>query len=368
MNDTLIIHVASHYPPYVGGLEQVAKEVVEELALRGNNVLVLTSRANKDAAPIERKNNVKVKELWSFEFAHTAIAPTLPFHLLTLPKKSIIHLHLAQAYFPELVFLFAKLRKIPYVVHFHLDVGPSGILGPLFLVYKKLVWRPLLNGAKKVIVFSEAQSRLVESKYHVRKDSIAIIPNGVGSKFFSVKPTPLSPKDQFQILYVGRLSVQKRVERLIEAMSLLDIPARLVIVGDGEERTMLQKLTKKLGLTSVSFEGKKSSEELIAYYRNADVFVLSSDIEGMPLVVLEAMAAGLPIIGSNVLGIRELVRETGVLVDEPYANGFARALAMLWTNPKEREKLSLKSVKKAEQYTWKKLVAQLEDIYRGVCK
>src|SRR5258708_38502773 len=88
----------------------------------------------------------------------------------------------------------------------------------------------------------------------------------------------------------------------------------LTIVGDGEDREKLETLTKDLNLKNVTFEGKKYGEQLQEYYKNADVFVICSDQEGMPLVVLEAMAAGLPIIGSDVAGIHELVEGSGILV------------------------------------------------------
>ena len=167
-------------------------------------------------------------------------------------------------------------------------------------------------------------------------------------------------------MYVGRLAIQKKVERLIEAISLLKFPAKLIIVGDGEDRLKLELLTEKLKLKNVTFVGKKYGEELREYYQHADVFAISSDKEGMPLVVLEAMASGLPIVGSNVLGIRELVKGTGILVDKPDGEGFAKAITRIYENPQLIQKLSLKSQKKARQYSWKLVANQFIEQYESL--
>jgi glycosyltransferase involved in cell wall biosynthesis len=83
----------------------------------------------------------------------------------------------------------------------------------------------------------------------------------------------------------------------------------------------------------------------------------------MPLTVLEAMAAGLPIVGSDVIGIRELVKGVGVLVENPSPETFAKALTELHDKPESLQELSVLSRETAEQYSWDKLVKRLEYIY-----
>jgi rhamnosyl/mannosyltransferase len=347
-------------------MELVAKNISEELAKRDHTVEVFYSDQGIDRGkPQREQRNLTLHPMASFEFAHIPFAPGFIFHMFKIPKGSIIHLHLSQAYYPEIVLFISKLRDIPYIVHFHLDVGPSGIFGPLFLLYKKIVWKPVLQNAKRVVVFSERQADLVNMKYGVRKDLITIIPNGVSEDFFS-KQTKTFSKAPREILYVGRLSIQKRVERLVEAMSMITIPAHLTIVGDGEDREKLESLTRKLGLKNVSFEGRKDPDELHAYYEKADIFGISSDNEGMPLVLLEAMATGLPIIGSNVIGIQELLKGVGVLVDDPSPKTFASAISELLSHPEKLPGLSAASVKKARQYSWDILIEKLELVYRNI--
>jgi glycosyltransferase involved in cell wall biosynthesis len=302
----------------------------------------------------------------SFEFAHTPLAPALFWHLLRLPKNSIIHLHLAQAYYPEVVWLASGLRKIPYVVHFHLDVEPSGRLGPLFLFYKRLFWKTILKSADKVVVCSQAQAELIRSKFDVKEENIEVVPNGVSNDFFSDKIYSL-PNEKFRLLFVGRLTVQKRVDRLIEAMAKISVPAELTIVGDGEQRADLEALTDRLRLKNVFFEGNKNDSEMQEYHRNHDALLISSDKEGgTVLVALEAMASGLPIIGTNVIGVREMLSDVGILIKEPFVENFSSAIESLWKNPRRLKELSRKSRKKAGEYSWGKFSSRLETIYKKI--
>lgn len=359
-----IIQVVGYYPPHIGGMEMVAKEISLELAQQNYPVTVFTSDVGAKNL-IDDERNYRVERFYTSEIAHTPILWSLPFRLLTLPKNSLLHIHVAQAGIPEAALLAAKLRKFPLVIHFHLDIGPSGSVGVLLPFYKKHFLGRVLRGASKVIVFSEDQMHLIATKYGVKESNIAIIPNGVSDAFFN-KKRPLDTHDPFRILYVGRLSIQKRVERLIEAVSLTKTPVELMLVGDGEDREKLEEMTKKLGLLNVIFKGKKYGSKLICQYNKADAFAISSDIEGMPLVVLEAMAAGLPIVGSDVAGIRELVKGVGILAAEPYPENFAKAFTQLSSNPAELKKFSVQSIEKAKNYSWKKLIEKLAMVYQEI--
>ncbi len=366
LKDHLIVHVAGHYPPHTGGLERVVKMAAEGLADNGYKVRVLTSDIGIEPNKLEQRNNLDIKALWSFEVAHIPFSPMLSWHLLTLPKKSIIHLHLSQAYYPERVFFYSKLRGIPYVVHFHLDVEPSGFFGPLFVLYKKLVWGPLLRNAQKVIICSNDQERLVQDKFGVLKKKIVVIANAVGSDFFSDHVYAPST-EKLRLLYIGRLAQQKRVERVIEMMSHISIPAHLTIIGDGEDQAKLEAMVRNLNLTNVSFEGKKNDVEMQRYHRENDIFVMSSDKEGgTPLVALEAMAAGLPVIGTDVTGIREFLKGVGVIIREPYAVNFAKTVSELFSEPEKMVGLSKSSLVKAKQYTWSRFINQLESVYNEI--
>jgi glycosyltransferase involved in cell wall biosynthesis len=367
MNHPAIVHVAAYYPPHLGGLERVARMAAEGCADTGHRVLVITSDQNgAPAGTVYPRQNLEVRSLHSFEFAHTPLAPLLLGHLLTLPRHAIMHLHLAQANWPEFTLLASKLRGIPYVAHFHLDVEPSGRLGWIFLIHKKIIWGPVLRNASRVIACSDEQARVVAQKFGVPKERITVIPNAVGKGFFADRAYAPSAQE-VRLLSIGRLASQKKVERIIEAMRFLTIPARLMVVGDGEERMKLEALAHTLGLSNVSFVGAKDDAAMQAQHRASDIFLISSEKEGgTPLVALEAMAAGLPIIGTDVSGIRELVEGVGVLVEEPYAQNLAVAIERVWRDRAELMRLSAQSREKATHYTPERFVSALERVYAGI--
>ncbi|HWC57923.1 MAG TPA: glycosyltransferase family 4 protein [Candidatus Paceibacterota bacterium] len=366
-NDFSIVQIAAYYPPHLGGLEGVAKEVSEQLTRDGHEVTVLTSDISAKQLPkIESHPNLIIKRLWSFEFAHTAWIPGLLWQLLRVKKPTIFHLHLAQAYVPEMVWLASKLRGIPYIVHFHLDVKPSGTFGFIYVLWKKWIQSRIIKDAVRVITLSPDQSVLIKNRYHKTDSEVVFIGNGVGNQFLTIGENERVRHNPLRLLFVGRLALQKRPERLVEAMPLIKSETILTIVGDGEDRSMLEALVKKHNLKNVSFVGKLFGEALLSAYRDSDVFVLPSDREGMPLVLLEAMAAGLPIVASDVLGITELIEGVGVLVANPSPETFAAAIDALASDPAKLALLSKKSFAKAQDCSWEKLVKKLEAVYKEI--
>ncbi|HSW81071.1 MAG TPA: glycosyltransferase [Candidatus Saccharimonas sp.] len=355
-----IVHVAGYYPPHLGGMENVAKALATGLAAEHYNVQVLTSNIPRAAAELTT-NNLGVHRLKAFEFAHTPITPGFSLALWRTPKHSIVHLHLAQAYFPERVWLTCKLRRVPYVVHFHLDLQPSGPLGAIFMAYKKTVLRLVIRGATKVAVFSPEQQAFVRQTYGRKHDDIAIIPNGVGEDYFMPARTYKTRANQ--VLFVGRLAAQKRVDRLIGAMAKLP-NTHLTIVGDGDQRAALQKQAN--GAKNITFVGYKNPIQTREFYKTADVLVVPSDREGMSLVTLEAMASALPIVASDAPGLTELLRNVGVLVQKPGPETFAVALKKILNDPKELTSLSAKSLAAAKHYAWPKVVDQFVALYKGI--
>ena len=141
------------------------------------------------------------------------------------------------------------------------------------------------------------------------------------------------PSDALIVLSVGRLSREKGHLDLIEAVGKLDLgkrPFRLVIVGDGPERGLIQKHAKKLGVDSIVVLAGQQND-VTPYYTMADLLVLPSHSEGSPLVLLEAMAAGLPIVATNVGGVPEISvhGETALLVDRGRPAALADAMGRL---------------------------------------
>lgn len=354
-----VVHVCGYYPPHVGGIERVVSSAVKMLGERGWQVRVITSGGPQKSV----EGNVTVRKLAGFEFAHTPITPTLLFHLLRLPKNCIIHLHLAQAYFPDMVRVASWLRRIPYIVHYHLEVAPSGFFGSLFSVYQQLTWGQLLRGAARVITCSEAQKEWLATHYCVPASRVDVIPNAVGDSFFAEAHE--APREAVRLLSIGRLTNQKRVDRIIDTCALLTIPYHLTIAGDGEGRAALEERARRKGV-SATFVGAVDDAEMRELHRTHDVFLISSEREGgTPLSVLEACAGGLPVIAGDAPGVRELVAGTGILAPLT-PERFAAEIECLFRDRDQYRSLSEKSIALARAHTWHGYADSLERVYRSI--
>ncbi|WP_329570987.1 glycosyltransferase family 4 protein [Kitasatospora sp. NBC_01266] len=358
-----VVQITPYYPPHLGGLERVVEKLATGLGDR-HQVQVLTTTIGAEGAPRRsRQGAVTVRRHRCLELAHTPVAPGLPLALLRHPRGAVLHLHSAHALLPELVALTAKLRRQPFLLHFHLDVDASGRFGRLLPAYKRHVFGPVLRAAAAVIVLTAAQSDFVHRTYAVPRERIHVVPNGVDRSYF-MPPREVSERP-LELLYVGRLSPQKNVGRLLEALCLVRQPVRLRIVGDGELRAELEQLTAELGLTQVEFAGAKLGAELLNAYAQADAFVLPSDKEGMPLVALEAMAAALPVIATDVPGNTELLGGVGLLA-APEPAALARAIDSVAGDPALRRELAERSAAIAPTFAWDAVVRRVERVYEQV--
>jgi glycosyltransferase involved in cell wall biosynthesis len=360
-----VVHVASHYPPFLGGTEKVVEALAVNRQRRGLQVDVLTSldRQSRKDAPQQADF---VQRLASWDIAHTSIIPGLLGKLLRKPRRSVVHLHVAQAFVPEIVYVAHLLRRLQYVAQLHLDVGPSGWAGFLLRIYKPLILRPVLRGAAAVVVFSDEQRSAVASKYGVDPARIAVIPNGVDDTFRYAEQRLPHPKPR--LLFVGRLSVQKNLFLLLQALDGVSERFDTTLVGDGELEAELKEAVRVRRLQNVRFHGRADGAELRMLYQSADVFVLPSEREGMPLVLLEALAMGLPIVATNVPGNRDVVidGENGVLVPLGDPSALRQALLSVTSDPAAYRRMSEASRRLADRYSWQAVSAEFEQIYARV--
>jgi len=360
---TTIVQITPYYPPHLGGLERVVENLATGLGDRHDVRVLTTSIGAGGAARRACEGGVTVRRYRSVEIAHTPLSPGLFGSLVRAPRSAVLHLHCAHAVLPELVALTARARGQRYLVHFHLDVDASGRLGWLLPAYKKRVFGPVLRRAAGVIVLSQAQAHFVRHTYRVPAARVFVVPNGVSSVYFMpVRPVRPPGAPALRLLYVGRLSPQKNVGRLLEAMSLVRGPARLTVVGDGELREGLHRQAAALGLSNVSFAGPRHGPDLVRAYAEADAFVLPSDKEGMPLVALEAMAAALPVVATAVPGNRELLDGVALLC-APQPAALAHAIDRLAADPQLCRTLGTRSAEAARGYTWESVVRRVEAVY-----
>lgn len=362
-----VVQVALSYPPRIGGMENVTQAVATHLASRYRVEVATTSCGAQRSPREEMVSGVHVQRFRGFTIAHTPVSIGLALHLLRLPRNCVVHAHLTHAFLPEVVWLTSWLKRRRYIAHFHLDVDPTGVLGFLLKHYKRFVFGPALRGANTVIALSKTQADWLTSFYRVPAERVRVVPNGVSESFFSLRPThrDASADGPLRLLFVGRLDRQKNVQRLLAAIETCSGIAELAIVGDGEQRELLKSIVRDRHLDHVRLIGVQRGSDLDRWYEWADAFILTSDREGMPVSLLEAMAAGLPIIATAVPGTQELLTDIGLLV-EPAPNAISRAIEQVAADPELRQLLAARSRNAGSKLSWSSRIAQIDDIYHDL--
>lgn len=214
-----------------------------------------------------------------------------------------------------------------------------------------------------------ARSQLMKLSPHSEWAKFEIGPLGVDPQLFAPRPFRSSPRT-FEILCVGRLVPAKGQYVLVAAVSRLakSIPnLRLRLVGDGPDREGLARAIEAAGLTQhVVLEGSVNQDHIRDYYRQADIFVLASFAEGIPVVLMEAMAMEIPCVSTFVAGIPELIRSEvdGILVPPSDDRELAGAIKRLIDDPLLRRRLGAAGRRRVmEKYNLDRNVTRLAQIF-----
>ncbi|HSX01974.1 MAG TPA: glycosyltransferase family 4 protein [Candidatus Saccharimonadia bacterium] len=369
MRPRQLIQVSAYYPPHLGGQENAVCDLAGQLAAAGHQVQVVTSTLGGGVVGSCLEAGVRVSRLPAFVFGHAPIMPWLPYALLWLSRtNSLVHLHIGQAFTPEMVWLVSKLRGLRYVAELHIDFEPSGPVGVLLPLYKRLILGPVLRSASAVVVLNEPMLRAVREVYGYTGPA-QIISNGIDEAYFALKRPPLAHQlpQTLRLLFVGRLSKQKNLAALIEALAITKQNVRLDVVGDGEERASLECLIAHYGLTNVTLHGRLERTEVMKFYVTCDALIMPSLYEAQPLVLLEAMAARLPIIGTNVVGVAEHIAGAGIVV-EPTPAGLAEGFGQYGRRYAELPAMVERGYARAQQRCWPRLLKDYEALYDAAAR
>ena len=296
--------------------------------------------------------------------ASSLVSPILP---VLRGSYDLVHGHTFLPAFPTEV--TSVLGRIPSVFTVHGTALTSGVghdTSGLARV-KRLVERQFLLGFDydHVISVNEEHVPLLAGA----QSSVSCIPNGVDLDRFDVA----EPQVDGRIVFIGRLAPKKRVSDLIRAFERIaaDYPdAELVVVGEGPLGEELRELAADLGVAGrVTFTGRVEESEIPRYYASAELFVLPSVWEGHPLTLLEAWAAGRPVIATDVEGLAEFVdhRETGYLVSPRDPEGLADALRYALDHPDETRGWGENARQRAErEFSWETAARRTRRIYDRV--
>ena len=240
---------------------------------------------------------------------------------------------------------------------------PSGFLLPEKVAAARFI----------VAISSYGRSQLMRVSRPCDWDKLGVARLGVDTREFA--PEPRIPDSgnrgrAFELISVGRLAPVKAQRLLLEACSLLAAKQRRILlrlVGDGPLRGELEQAAVRLGLQDgVVFHGALSHDRVLELYRSADAFALASFAEGIPVVLMEAMALAIPCVATWVMGVPELIRdrEEGLLVAPSDVNGLADAIERLMDDPSLRTRLGAAGREKVlREYDLRRNVASLADFF-----
>jgi glycosyltransferase involved in cell wall biosynthesis len=270
-------------------------------------------------------------------------------------RPDILHVNLDNPWTSQYGLLAGVLTRTPTVAVIHGRTPPWR---------RRQQWlvRVVARGVRAYVCVSRDSARYAESLLGLRPGSVRVIHNGT---VVTAGAAPPVPAGEVRIGAVGRLSPEKGLEVLVEA--LRSVPqCRLVIVGEGPERATLEELVHALGLDDrVEFAGWVDPPWTATW--SFDALAMPSFMEGFPLVIVEAMLAGIPVVASAVGGIPEIVveGETGLLVAPNDAGALADALRRIADDPELREKMAARCRSVAlAQFTAQTMAANFEALYR----
>ncbi len=361
-----ILHVYKDYHPILGGIENHIKTLAELQARAGHEVTVLVTNPGRLPAN-EMRNGVRlVRARRLATVASTPLSLTLPWQLRG-QAADITHLHFPYPVGEMSQWLAGRGRS--YVITYHSDVvKQQGILR-----FYRPVMQRVLRGAGRIIATSEAY--IASSPYlKPLAGQCTVVPLSVNARPF-MEATPLfppaGPGEPPVLLFAGRHRYYKGLDTLIRAMPRLD--ACLLVGGDGPMRPVWEALVAELGVgEKVRFVGEVSDEALPGLYASADIFVLpaNSRAEAFGKVLLEAMAAGLPCVTTEVGTGTSLVVQDGVtgrVVPPQDPEALAAALRPLLADGGLRRRMGEAGRERVlREFTPEQMVERVEAVYRAV--
>lgn len=388
----------NNYLPYANGVVHSVESFRKEIERRGHNVYVFAPKFtsdNKNLFCFAKKNpvvrfahNQKEKVFYSkalkiFKNSNKGFHP-IPLSNLNKIKKIIQDLEIDIIHSQQPIFLgktaqrCAKKMGIPLVFTNHTLYHecvkfPVLEIEDMIKQFVALFVVKYANCCQKVIVPTLSMKKIL-IQVGV-KTSITVIPSGINLERFKNPGSWINIRKKYNIklddillVLVSRLSYEKNILFLLSAFKIVyqrNKKIFLMIVGDGLYRKKLEKTRDLLSLKNVIFAGKVDYSEIFCYYKESDIFVYPCLVDSQGLVIVEAMAAGLPVIAlKNSVGPKDIIQKTqaGLLVDESEEQ-FAQAILKIASDSALRKQYSKQAFKRVEKYSIKRLASKMIQLY-----
>ena len=356
--------------PKVDGIVTRLRHTVDHLQRLGDEVLIFSP----DGGLTEHKG-ARIYGVSGFPL------PLYPELKLALPRPAIGEelerfqpdiIHVVNPAILGLAGLFyGKTLNIPLLASYHTHL-PQYLQHYGLGALEGLLWELLKAGHNQAELNLCTSTAMVQTLTEHGIERVDLWQRGVDTETFQPDLASLEMRNRLSLghpedpllLYVGRLGAEKEIDRIKPILEAIP-NARLALVGDGPNR---QTLEKYFAETRTHFVGYLGGQELAAAFASADAFVFPSRTETLGLVLLEAMAAGCPVVAARSGGIPDIVEDgvNGYLFDPNDEQGAIVATQHLLSNQEERETLRRNARQEAERWSWSSATRQLQSYYRRV--
>lgn len=349
-----VLIICPFYPPNLGGVETHLQLLTDYLSRHRYPTTVLTYRPLTTTVAsylsYEKRKNLEIHRFWwpsGKWFDQTTPYPFLQFlyvvpsllvnSLIFMAKNhqrfEVIHAHgFAAAFILRIIDLFFPGKKKVVSTHFiYKRLDPESIYGRVF--------RWVFSGFDQILLIGRESGRELAA-LGLKKEKMRVFHHWLDQKKFSParqlpcrKKLNLPPKAKLLVLFIGRLLRMKGIFNLVEAAKSLPKDIFFVLVGDGPDAGELKKAAK--GVANFILVGKKTHEKTIDFYGAADLLILPSLAEeAQPLVVLEALSCGRPVITTDRGAVKEMFNSRVGLVIDPTVANITRVLLNFYHHPK----------------------------------
>lgn len=354
-----------------GGLTAHLRETIPRLRQRGHKVILVTSDKCDN---VPKTDDIKIYRSWKLPTEFYGFMPSAIFNVTkTLKGCDIIHIHGYPNFLADCLTISGPRHKIPLVITFHGSFHQATCRRIYYL--KKLHNKCMLKFeifVHKFIAVSYAEKNEV-TKRGIPEAKVEVVYNGVSTKYSKLRRIGKERSNEKRILFLGRLVSSKNPELLVSAMNHVVEKAdnsKLILAGsDWGERKKLENMVSKLGIRrNVKFMGKVTEEEKVKLLTSCDVFVHPTLQDVFSISILEASAAGLPVVAFNVGGNSEMIinEQTGILVNDLNSQALADAILMILRDRNKSQKMGEKGRKYVlKKFSWKKTVDKLEKLYEA---
>jgi glycosyltransferase involved in cell wall biosynthesis len=375
----IAILIANYYP-ILAGAEVFAKEIAERLVREGNEVDIITGRWNK-LSKYEVINGVNVYRVFVLKIKYLmyiTLLFSMFFRVWKLDREKnydIIH-SIEELAAAQAGTAIKKLKNKHHVVTIQGGYLQRNDRTVIAFFFDKIIKWSLREAdlIHAISTFLEDRSR----EYGAKR--IVVIPNGVDiNKFKPMNKKKLREElgysvDKKIIISISRLVPKNGLKYLIRAMSIVskNMPnAHLLIIGDGEQRNDLKALIKKLKLNNVELLGPIPHDDVPKYLNLADVFVRPSISEGLGVSFIEAMACGVPVLGTNVGGIPDIIedKKNGLVVPPRDVLNLSEAIEKMLGNEDLKKRFIKEGFKRIRRkFLWDGICAEINEIYKNLLK